>query len=392
MESDEKSKNEAGGFFEAYGLVFAVLEGCGAFHEAFLADVVAGIVVRGGVPGEFAIAISAGVPGENLQAFPHGDADPDAFDGIAFRIEDGAGNLSAEIEFKFEVAALVADFNETGFGSESIGTNGEAFLAGRDIVDGETAMFVGERLDFVGMKLGGTHEDFRASDGEIVLAEDDAVKPLPALQDEGCPAIPEFFLEGEAGGCEIGMRNMESEVFEFWRDGVAGPLACGVGGFRLETALEAELLDGQGYAARTLDGDFGSLDGIPLFVTDSAADGDAGIESGGVFRRDDVFVVLGPGEDFGDIARTGDPDGEAAGVFGKLEDAHAEGVGVEGTRREAAFVIAHADIELGLEGLPRLGIEDADNDAFAALGDGALGECRKRCRSEREEKENRPAQ
>ena len=109
--------------------------------------------MRRRVPGEFAFAIGARVPGEDLQAFPHGDADPDAFNGIALWIEDCAGNFSAEIEFEFEIAAFRAEFDEAGFRGETFGSNGKAFFSGGNFVERKAAVFVGECFDFVLMKL-----------------------------------------------------------------------------------------------------------------------------------------------------------------------------------------------------------------------------------------------
>ena len=71
---------------------------------------------------------------------------------------------------------------------------------------------------------------------------------------------------------------------------------------------------------------------------------------------------------------------------------HAERIGIELAEGEAAFVVAHTDLELGLERLLRSGIDDANDDAFAAIGERRLGGRMEWKKYRDEEKKNRPAQ
>ena len=114
------------------------------------------------------------------------------------------------------------------------------------------------------------------------------------------------------------MTDVEGEIFEFGGDGVAGPLAGGVGRFGLEAALQPEVFNRIGFATGTLDGDLGVRDWISLFIANGSADGDTELEFRGVFGRDDVLVVFGPSQNFRDVAAPGNPDSEAFCFFWSL--------------------------------------------------------------------------
>ena len=125
--------------------------------------------------------------------------------------------------------------------------------------------------------------------------------------------------DGRAGLCMVRMGHKQRNLFEVPRDEVAGPAATGIRN-RRRVGAELDVFRQRHVVSGTIELNLCAGDGLPGFVNDDSADGDAAFQSHRVFGRHGAPEA--PACDLRDVAVGGDEQIKSA--EGRLRHVHSQ--------------------------------------------------------------------